>query len=74
MTFSAVTIPPGATVMVIVDPENEVDEFDEDNNVIYLGGPIPTLTEWGMIIFCVLLFGWMAWVIVRRRKAVKVRI
>lgn len=34
---------------------------------------IPTLTEWGLIIFCVLLFGWMAWVIVRRRKAVNVR-
>ena len=33
-------------------------------------GVIPTLTEWGMIIFCVLLFGWMAWVIVRRRKRV----
>lgn len=32
--------------------------------------PIPTLTEWGMIIFCVLLFGWMAWVIVRRRRRV----
>jgi hypothetical protein len=29
---------------------------------------IPTLTEWGMIIFCVLLFAWMAWVIVHRRK------
>ena len=38
------------------------------------GGDIPTLTEWGMIVFCVLLFGWMAWVIVRRRKAVNVRI
>lgn len=38
------------------------------------GEAIPTLTEWGMIIFCALLFGWMAWVIVRRRKAVKVRI
>lgn len=35
---------------------------------------IPTLTEWGIIIFCVLLFGWMAWVIVRRRKGVNVRI
>lgn len=33
---------------------------------------IPTLTEWGMIIFSVLLFGWMAWVIVRRRKAVAI--
>jgi len=38
------------------------------------GGPIPTLTEWGMIIFCALLFGWMAWVIVRRRKRVTVGI
>jgi len=34
---------------------------------------IPTLTEWGMIIFCALLFGWMAWVIVRRKKAAAVR-
>jgi len=33
---------------------------------------IPTLTEWGMIIFCVLLFGWKAWVIVRRRKRVTI--
>ena len=38
------------------------------------GGDIPTLTEWGMIIFCVLLFGWMAWVIVRRRRRVTVGI
>ncbi|HWR83523.1 MAG TPA: hypothetical protein VN285_09485 [Candidatus Deferrimicrobium sp.] len=35
-------------------------------------GQIPTLTEWGMIIFCVMLFGWMAWVIVRRRRRVTI--
>jgi len=35
---------------------------------------IPTLTEWGMIIFCVLLFGWMTWVVVRRRRRVTVGI
>lgn len=29
---------------------------------------IPTLTEWGLIIFCVVLFGWIAWVAVRRRR------
>lgn len=29
---------------------------------------IPTLTEWGMIIFSILLMGWMARVIVNRRK------
>ncbi len=40
----------------------------------FICGPpvIPTLTEWGMIIFCVLMFAWMAWVIVRRRKRVTV--
>jgi len=37
-------------------------------------GQIPTLTEWGMIIFCVLLFGWMTWVVVRRRRMVTVGI
>jgi len=35
---------------------------------------IPTLTEWGLIIFAVLLIGWMAWTIVRRRKAARLRI
>jgi len=31
---------------------------------------IPTLTEWGLIIFCVLLFGFMTWMVVRKRKGV----
>lgn len=35
---------------------------------------IPTLTEWGMIIFCALLFAWMAWMVVRRRRATEVGI
>jgi hypothetical protein len=35
---------------------------------------IPTLSEWGMIIFCVLLFGWMAWMVVRRRKRATVSV
>jgi hypothetical protein len=35
---------------------------------------VPTLTEWGFIIFTVLLLGWMAWVIMRRRRTVKVGI
>ncbi len=40
--------------------------------IIAYGNPIPTLTEWGMIIFCVLLFGWMTWMIVRRRRIVTI--
>lgn len=31
---------------------------------------IPTLTEWGLIIFGVLLAAWMAWMIMRRRRRV----
>jgi len=41
-----------------------------ENATVVVCDIIPTLTEWGMIIFCVLLFGWMAWVIVRRRRRV----
>ncbi len=32
-------------------------------------GDIPTLSEWGMIIFGVLLLGFISWVFLRRRKA-----
>jgi Mn2+/Fe2+ NRAMP family transporter len=35
---------------------------------------IPTLSEWGMIIFSVLLVGWISWVIVRRRRLADVQI
>jgi LPXTG-motif cell wall-anchored protein len=31
--------------------------------------PIPTLTEWGMIIFGLVLVGFITWVFLRRRKA-----
>ncbi|MCX6829515.1 MAG: IPTL-CTERM sorting domain-containing protein [candidate division Zixibacteria bacterium] len=36
--------------------------------------PIPTLTEWGLIIFAVLLVGFMTWVVVRRRRRVTIGI
>lgn len=35
---------------------------------------IPTLTEWGMIIFAALLLGFMAYTVIRRRKSVGVRV
>lgn len=37
-------------------------------------GEIPTLSEWGMIIFSVLLVGWISFVIVRRRRLADVQI
>jgi hypothetical protein len=49
----------------------EVNSPYEPIRVVYktkiLEAPIPTLTEWGMIILGVLLLGWMARVIARRR-------
>jgi hypothetical protein len=35
---------------------------------------IPTLTEWGLIIFGVLLLGFITWVFLKRRKVVSVRV
>ena len=35
---------------------------------------IPTLTEWGMIIFGILLIGFMTWVLVKRRKTATINI
>jgi len=38
------------------------------------GGNIPTLSEWGLIIFGVVLLGFISWVFLRRRKVIGVRI
>jgi hypothetical protein len=35
---------------------------------------IPTLTEWGLIIFGVVLLGFMTWVFLKRRKVIGVRV
>jgi hypothetical protein len=36
--------------------------------------PIPTLTEWGLLIFGLLLAGFMSWIALRRRKSAVVQI
>ncbi len=62
-------------------PETGTCDFDltEVNDTIYTvegtcslrpTGVIPTLTEWGLIIFGVVLLGFISWVFLRRRKAV----
>ena len=79
-----------ALVDVSVDPQSPtgseevwlltLDEFSDTfvvgtaGEFTVLGDEVPTLTEWGMIIFTLLLFGYMAWVIMRRRQRVKVGI
>lgn len=49
-------------------------ELDPNQIVVFYDtGTIPTLTEWGMIVFCVLLFGFMGWMIVRKRRSLEIR-
>jgi hypothetical protein len=54
------------------EPEPLLMSVHGEGTYVFTTGDIPTLTEWGMIIFGVLLFGWMAWVIVRRRRRVTI--
>ena len=69
-----IAIPPGAQdgdetmiTMTWGDPQYY-------QNSVVVVSVIPTLSEWGMIIFCVLLLGFMAWVIVRKRRSMEVGI
>jgi len=72
------SFPPSGVVYTLQEPMALEDVTDPGTTVAIVhsyrarieSSYIPTLTEWGMIIFCVLLFGWMAWVIVRRRRRV----
>ncbi len=49
------------------------DEYPQEVpylEIVTSGEDVPTLTEWGMIIFVVLLLGFITWMFLRRRPAV----
>ena len=74
MTYTAVT---DVYFVNVDDPTDTVLMFPMAGTVgtiSHTQTTIPTLNEWGMIIFCVLLFGWMAWMVVRRKRSVTVGI
>ncbi len=58
-------VPDAHDILVGTSADLDGDGFPDECAV----GVIPTLTEWGIIIFSILLFGWMAWILVRRRRA-----
>jgi hypothetical protein len=62
------------TITVKIDPDNRIPEFDETNNectkTFPTPGVIPTLTEWGLIIFGVVLLGFISYVFLRRKRPV----
>jgi hypothetical protein len=66
-----VPIPPGYVVVYRFDggfqSPNEFVDFGQHH---WVGQEIPTLTEWGLIIFGVVLLGFITWVFLRRRRAV----
>jgi LPXTG-motif cell wall-anchored protein len=42
--------------------------------IVIVEEDIPTLTEWGLIIFGLVLIGFITWVFLKRRKAVAVSV
>ncbi|MCX6830385.1 MAG: IPTL-CTERM sorting domain-containing protein [candidate division Zixibacteria bacterium] len=62
-----------SNIVVQFDPVSRVEHSECDLHMALVSHAIPTLTEWGLIIFSVLLLGWMAWAVVRRRRGVTVR-
>ena len=75
LVFDVPGVPEGGAVVCRAEVYYD---FDPSEVVYYSAqihiSPVPTLTERGMIIFCVLLFGWMAWMVVRRKRSVTVGI
>jgi hypothetical protein len=67
-TISADTI---HEVILVVSPDpagSDIDCFTY-NELQPCAARIPTLTEWGLIIFGVMLLGFITWVFLRKRKA-----
>lgn len=62
------TCPVSGSYTVTLGPNQVVTGLDFGNRQSGQPDVIPTLTEWGIIIFCVLLMGWMAYMLVKRRK------
>ncbi|HET6999145.1 MAG TPA: hypothetical protein VFI03_11200 [Solirubrobacterales bacterium] len=59
LTITSVPVPPGATLTVVVDPDNAINELApgaEDNNVLIVGGePVPALSRWALALLGLLL-------------------
>jgi len=56
-----------------IDPPDEWVFGGIENCLVVLpAADIPTLTEWGLVIFGIVLLGFITWVFLRRRKAVSV--
>lgn len=50
------------------------DVFIKGESFVCAPPAIPTLTEWGLIIFGVMLLGFITWMFIRRRKVISVRV
>jgi hypothetical protein len=75
ITIQSVFIPTNATVTLILDPQNTIEEIGpgaEDNNTLSVPGPkvaqVPVLTQSGLILLVGTLLLAAAWQIARRRS------
>ena len=67
---------PGTTVTIMIDDDSTLHEWDETNNecsTVYTVRTTPSSTEWGRIMLGVVLLGFMAWVLLKRKKVIGVR-
>jgi hypothetical protein len=74
------TFSPGLDVTYYLMAQGEIEGAEgQESNFCHqhehpIGEDIPTLTEWGLIIFGVVLLGFITWVFLKRRKVVSVRV
>lgn len=71
VSVNTTALPPAVYTSTITVTSSEASNSPQQVEVTYsVGiGQIPTLSEWGLILLTVSLMGWIAYVIVRRRKA-----
>jgi hypothetical protein len=62
------TVDPGQYVVLRYEVMGSAGAIDYVQFQVSPSGSIPTLSEWGLIIFSILLLGWMAFMITRRRR------
>ena len=70
----APSFPKGEVNIVYIGVTSESGDETGSSFYLEISSEIPTLTEWGLIIFGVVLLGFITWVFLKRRRVVGVRV
>lgn len=71
VSINTTALPPAVYTSTITVTSSEAGNSPQQIAVSYsvVVFPVPTLSEWGLILMTVSLMGWVAYIVVRRRKA-----